>query len=196
MLRLPITGYEGAYEIQEDGKVFSLDRAVLGKDGVTYPFKAKELKAHPNKDIEYSQVSLWKNNISTWHYVHRLVAIAFIPNPENKKEVNHLNGDRRDNRVQNLEWCTRQENAVHAIQTGLKIYTNRLTRDEFIECLAAVIEGESYASLSERVPYQVPFLSTKLRQIAKEENLEHLLDESLYQQKIMRARVNGASAYR
>lgn len=193
---LPILGYEGLYEVSTLGTVRSLDRTVRGKDGTLYPFKGRILAPSPVKGIEYFQVSLWKNGIGTSHLVHRLVAIAHIPNPGNLKEVNHLDGNRQHNCKENLEWVSRVGNAQHAIATGLKVYTNRLTYDEFYDCLLEIINGESYESLSTRVPYKVPFLSTKVRQIAKELNLEHELNASLYLQRIKRARINGAKNYR
>lgn len=189
---LPVKGYESLYEVSDTGIVRSLDRTVIGRDGASYAFKGRTLRSSKNKDVEYLQISLWKQNTGTTVYVHRLVAEAHIPNPLNLPEVNHEDGIRTNNSVGNLEWCTSKENSQHAIRTGLTVYTNRLSKEEFVECLFAVIDGESYLSLTSRVPYKVPFLSVKLRKVAKELGVEHELDESLMQQRIERARINGA----
>ncbi len=170
-----IPGYSGNYFVTTDGQIFS-------------KHKQDFLKLNPNIQTGYFQVSLWENNSGKWLYVHRLVAEAFCPNPLNKPEVNHIDGNRQNNDVSNLEWVSSSENSYHAPTTGLRVYTNRLSRDEFIECLGAVIHGESYASLSQRVPYKVPFLSTKLRKLARETNQEALLDASLKEQRAARNR--------
>lgn len=170
-----LIGYEENYTINSNGTIYSN--------------KTKDyLKPHPHKDIGYYCVSLWKNNKGTTYYVHRLIAQHFIPNPDNKPEVNHIDGDRNNNDVSNLEWVTSSENSQHAVDTGLRTYTNRLTKDEFLECLHSVIQGESYASLSNRVPYKVPFLSTKVRKLAKEVGLENELNASLKEQRAVRNR--------
>lgn len=189
---LPIKNYEGLYEVSSTGLVRSIDRRILGKDGNMYPYKGKVLTPSQNKNVGYFQVGLWKENKGTSFYIHRLVAESFIPNPNNLKEVNHIDGNRLNNFVENLEWVSRLGNIHHAIYTGLTEYRHRLTYDQFYDCLLSVINGESYASLSERTPYKVPFLSTKIRQISKELGLEHELNQSLYEQKVARARINGA----
>ena len=71
------------------------------------------------RDDGYHQVRLRKSNKATRPLTHRLVAAAFIPNPENKPTVNHINGNKADNRVNNLEWATNQENSTHAVKFGL-----------------------------------------------------------------------------
>lgn len=68
---------------------------------------------------DYKFVSLLINGQAKRMRVHRLVAITFIPNPENKPYVNHINGDKGDNNVENLEWVTPSENTIHAVKTGL-----------------------------------------------------------------------------
>ena len=189
---LLVNNYEGIYEISESGQVRSIERKIQGRDGVTYPFKERLLRPHPHKDTGYLQVSLWKENKGIQQYIHRIVAEAFIPNPYRLKEVNHLDGNKQNNHLSNLEWVSRTGNAQHAIETKLKVYTNRLSYDEFYDCLLGVINGESYEALSKRVPYKVPYLSTKLRQVAKELGLEGELNDSLLLQAQERARKNGA----
>ena len=189
---LPVKNYEELYEVSDCGIVRSVDRYITGRDSTQYFKKGRNLKQLRHKDLIYFVVSLWKNNKGLNKYVHRLVAETHIPNPNNLPEVNHLDGNRLNNHIDNLEWCTSSENSIHAVQTGLRTYTNKLTKEEFTECLFSVIDGESYLSVSKRVPYKVPYLSVKLRKLAKEMNIEGELDESLYFQKVERARVNGA----
>lgn len=102
-----IADYEGLYQVSNLGRVRSL------KFG-----RVLILKTRPNNS-GYSQVWLYRDGRYEVHRVHRLVAETFIPNPDNKREVNHLNGDKTDNRVGNLEWCTSSENKRHAVATGL-----------------------------------------------------------------------------
>lgn len=177
----PVVGYENEYLIYEDGKVFSVR-------------KNKFLVSKPNKTVKYFQVSLWKNNKEKHFYIHRLVAIHFIPNPNDLPEVNHIDGNRQNNSVSNLEWVSSLGNKEHAIRTGLRKYTNRLSRQEFIILLDRVIAGESYQDLTKEVNYKVPFLSTKLRALAKELNKEKLLNDSLIKQKSVRAVKNLKSS--
>lgn len=172
---IDIVGYMGKYKITPTGEVYS-------------EHKQGFLVSPQNAQVEYQQVNLWKDNKETHYYVHRLVATHYIPNPLGLAEVNHIDGNRQNNAVENLEWVDRQGNAIHAVRTGLRIYTNRLTTADFKDCLLSVIAGESYKSLSERVPYMVPFLSTKLRKLAKELNMEAALDASLKEQRAQRNR--------
>ena len=147
----------------------------------------KFLKILTNKQTSYYQVSLWKNNKGTWKYIHRLLAEHFIPNPLNLPEVNHIDGNRQNNALSNLEWVTGQQNKIHAIQTGLRKYTNRLTELEFIQLLNRVIAGESYLAISKTVNYKVPFLSVKLRSIARKYGREEQLNSALKHQKYLRS---------
>jgi hypothetical protein len=110
-----IIGYENYYQISNYGNVKSLERSFhLG--GIR---KEKILKFSINTS-GYFQVTLQKNGEKKNYLVHKLVALHFIPNPDNKSEINHKDGNKLNNLINNLEWCTRSENALHAFQLGLR----------------------------------------------------------------------------
>ena len=116
-----IEGYEGLYKISNLGRVKSLNYNNTGKERI--------LKLGGNRG-NYPQVELGKNGERRTCLVHRLVAEAFIPNPDNKPCVDHINTIKTDNRVENLRWVTRKENAnnpltkKHSEKTIQKIREN------------------------------------------------------------------------
>lgn len=116
-----IKGYEGFYQISNLGKVKSLKRTIsFRRNGVNNTIKVKTIILSPGKYRGgYLQVSLNKRGKGTTNKMHRLVGQAFIPNPENKPCINHLNGIKTNNYAQNLEWCTYEENNRHAIKHKL-----------------------------------------------------------------------------
>ena len=107
-----IIGFEGVYEVSNCGKIKSLN--------YNHTKKPRILKGGLDKN-GYRLYTLMSKNIKKTVKGHRIVASHFIENPENKKEVNHLNGIKDDNRVDNLSWVTSSENQIHAFKIGLQI---------------------------------------------------------------------------
>lgn len=114
----PVAGYEGIYEVSNLGRVRSLDREVANRWGTTRKV-AGTIRVISVKREGYCFVNLFRKQRGKPMYVHRLVAIAFIPNPEGLPQVNHLDGDKSNNRADNLEWCSGSENCFHAIREGI-----------------------------------------------------------------------------
>jgi hypothetical protein len=99
-----VVGYEGKYKVSNKARIWSnLSKRYL-----------KQIEY-----IGYMSVILYFNSKNRTEKVHRLMAKAFIPNPENKPQVNHLNGIKNDNRLENFEWVTNSENQLHALRIGL-----------------------------------------------------------------------------
>lgn len=118
-----IKGYEGVYQVSNYGNLRSLTRTIDDKNGKIKIIKGKSLKASTTS-YGYKSV-VFRNGLNKENLrVHRLVAQAFIENKDNKPYVNHLDGNKANNRVDNLEWCTNSENMKHAFGTGLKEPSN------------------------------------------------------------------------
>ena len=131
-----VVGYEGFYEVSDMGNV--RDKRIM-----------VVRKATVNK-VGYSVVGLTANGNRKLFLLHRLIALAFIDNPENKPQINHKNGVKTDNYLSNLEWVTNKENAIHATEMGLKDYdkirgvknhNNKLSESDVREIRRDYIEG-------------------------------------------------------
>lgn len=110
-----ITGYEGYFQVSNLGNFRSLDRRIKYKDSGTRLYPGKPLLKETILD-GYQRIVLMKEATKKRFMCHRIVAQEFIPNPENKPFVNHINGNKSDNRVENLEWCTQSENELHSFR--------------------------------------------------------------------------------
>ena len=146
-----IEGYEGYYQVSNKGRVKSLPRQLW--NGKVW-FESKEIILSGKEDCEgYPVVSLNKNLKRKHIRVHRLVAQAFIPNPNNYRVVNHIDGSRNNNNVENLEWCTQQYNIRHAVKIG--------RFDKTMKGIKVLETGKVYPSIHEcardMIEYKVDF---------------------------------------
>ncbi len=126
-----VVGHEHNYMVSNMGRVKSKTRVNQSDRWGHCTFIGKVFKHKIDKD-GYPHVGLRTNKIKKYPPIHRLVATAFIPNPENKKTVNHKNGIKTDNRVVNLEWATHQENTAHAYATKLLVGVSRFGADNWV----------------------------------------------------------------
>ena len=102
-----VKGYQGCYQVSNYGRV---------KSTAQHNWLHKQIIRKP-KTRRYAELPLASNGKTKWVLVHRLVAQAFIPNPQNKPEVNHKDGNKLNNNVDNLQWCTKSENELHSLYT-------------------------------------------------------------------------------
>lgn len=120
------------YYVTEDGKVFRDEKQIFGwitKKG-------------------YQQIKLYCFGIKKHAYIHRMVGDLFVPNPENKPQINHKNGNKLDNRVENLEWVTNQENINHSVENGLRpvgidVPAHKLSVEDILWIRKNFVKGDS-----------------------------------------------------
>lgn len=150
----PISGFEGLYSVTRDGRVWShAKRYARGHHG------GKWLKPGLGTTL-YLLVVMTKDGRQHTAKVHRLVGLAWIPNPDKLPEINHKNGIKTDNRDVNLEWCTRTQNNAHAHRTGLNKTRRVLTPERLAGVRAAIATGEQGKDIAARFGIKGPMVST------------------------------------
>lgn len=140
-----IPGYEGLYQVSNLGRVKSLERTKNGINGCIKIQNEIILKTRNSRG--YRRISLGSKASRKDYQVHQLVAKTFIPNAGDRTEINHKNGNKSDNSISNLEWCTRSENCLHMFSSL------GITRKSISKCVAKVsIDGfliNAYNSIAE-----------------------------------------------
>ena len=118
---------------------------LINKDGLVINTTNKRINAHSEMTKGYYQCSIKGKK----YLVHRLIAMTFIPNPENKEQVNHIDGDKKNNNIANLEWATSRENADHATALSLR-HHRRISREQQSTIVELLRAGVSIKSISIR----------------------------------------------
>jgi len=155
-----IQGYEGYYQISNLGRCKSLAKTVRGRRGAL-----AERILKPQFNGHYYHLRLSKDSICMMHLLHRLIATAFIPNPKNLPVVNHLDGDKLNNKVSNLEWTTIGDNTRHAINElgivlgGEKHHAAKLTEKKVKKIIELANTGLSHSKIAKMFSVSRPNIS-------------------------------------
>ena len=148
-----IKGYEGKYIVSNYGEVISLPRYKQNHSKKQY-VDPKEILKYTSPNNGYVYVCLYDKNKLKNMRLHKLVAQAFIPNPFNLPQINHIDGNKQNNRADNLQWCTCKENIIHAYKIGLAENKNKIKVNQYdlkgnlINTYESMIEASKYTGIS------------------------------------------------
>lgn len=169
----PIPGYEEQYLIDEKGQIFNRRTG-------------KKRAAHLNKSNGYVYVNLWKDGRGSTRAVHRLVAEAYLPNPDNKPHVNHIDSDRANPALSNLEWCTQSENMLHGYAAGYMKQEKNFSEAELTQLLQEFLSGFTMTALAKARNVGLSRLTINLRNYAALTNQQTAFEAELKRQKAVR----------
>lgn len=161
----------------------------IHRDGTITNTKTNTTKQHWLGANGYFHVDLYHENKSSKVAVHRLLALHFIPNPENKRTVNHIDGNKTNNDLSNLEWATDSQNIQHAYDNNLNRATNKKISNEAMdEILIRFYNGETLTTIVLDYPFSLPTLSTYLEDYVISKNELDKFNSEKVKQKLIRAK--------
>lgn len=140
-----IIGYD-QYQVSNYGRVKTTANSATRKERILKPLK------HPRG---YFRVALWKDNKSKFFFIHRLVAEYFMDNPESKPTINHIDGDKSNNHIDNLEWSTYRENMNHAVENRISACGERNGRSKLTQVQVEEIRNSTLTSVELSTIYGV-----------------------------------------
>ncbi len=148
----PIHGFEDRYMINLNGDVKTIHRKSIDSIGRNHTH-TKQIMTQFLGRGGYWTVKLTKDRKYGTQYIHRLLALTFIENPQNKPFVNHINGLKLDNSIGNLEWVTRSENQIHAIKNHLSRSPHENSRPVLDRCTGITYPSIKTAARARSIPY-------------------------------------------
>lgn len=138
----------------------------ITEEGIVTNTKTNHVKSVWIGANGYYHVDIQENGIAKKHAIHRLLAIQFLPNPDNKRTVNHIDGNKLNNNLANLEWATDSENLKHAHDIGLQPYKRKYSLEEYEHFLSLVLKGSSLTLLSNNLNQSLTQLSLHVKEAA------------------------------
>lgn len=175
----PVIGYEGKYSVSNTGKVISLERKIKIRHKKGFRVSNEKPLVLQLGNTGRYRVSLSKNGVVKRHFVHRLVAAAFLSPIDGKNIVNHIDGNPLNNNVENLEWCTYSENELHSVKAlGKKCYLKGLMKDKYPFPTKAVaqydLEGNLIRTLKSARHFEdLGFSNSKVSMVANGKRKTH-----------------------
>jgi hypothetical protein len=177
-----VVGYKGFYQVSNFGNVKSLDREVSPKNRVPYWRKGKICK-QSKSNLGYMTVGFTVNNVKVNKYVHRLVAEAFITNINNYPQVNHIDCNKTNNRMYNLEWCTNSENHIHASKNGLnKLHLHRVAYSGEENGRALLTKEQVLEIKQKYIPYKYSAKKLSKEYGVSESCITHILNNTSWKE--------------